>query len=379
MPSFIDIRFDLVSAENERTSAPELIERAFVDVDNITEHVLQSEKFIVYGPKGAGKTALAERLESLADESLFVKIDNLEDFDFRIFQTFAKPSSATVGGPVAVWKSLLALGLLSVLAADEAFTATNPAMAQLYARLNESRFSPQTTLKAIAEDSVRRGRTFFEWLSTPFLQPDVPPPSDPATAWDALRNSVTGATPFSGNRHLLILDGLDFRLRETAPADSLRYADYLRYVDELLTAVKAVNAEFASVGAKVMVLIRNEILFASSDSNIQKTVFDRGIEMWWYHHGKPEHSDLLKMLSMRAELAGYRISPEYVVRRWFDEPSIVASFSSTRCRRSGRIRHSRVKTSTMLCGCTRRCFCPHSTTQSRVCCPMQYANNSSMC
>jgi len=26
---------------------------------------------------------------------------------------------------------------------------------------------------------------------------------------------------------------------------------------------------------------------------------------------------------MRAELAGYRISPEYVVRRWFDEPSIV--------------------------------------------------------
>jgi ABC-type multidrug transport system fused ATPase/permease subunit len=60
---FRDINFRYTDAQEERLHAPELIDKAFVDIENILEEIEKPEKFLVVGPKGAGKSALSSKLQ----------------------------------------------------------------------------------------------------------------------------------------------------------------------------------------------------------------------------------------------------------------------------------------------------------------------------
>lgn len=88
MANFLDINFKYTDAEEEKLYAPELLDHAYVDINQVLEKVRSREKFLVIGPKGSGKTALSSKL-SLMEKSewdLFVETDILEQFEFQLLK-----------------------------------------------------------------------------------------------------------------------------------------------------------------------------------------------------------------------------------------------------------------------------------------------------
>lgn len=88
MVKFADINFRYTDAEEEQLYAPELIDKAFVDIDGVLQNIKHPEKFLVVGPKGSGKTALSSKLQMLGKSSwnLFVDNDILEQFEFPLLK-----------------------------------------------------------------------------------------------------------------------------------------------------------------------------------------------------------------------------------------------------------------------------------------------------
>ncbi|MCX9462332.1 hypothetical protein, partial [Vibrio cholerae] len=103
---FSDINFNYTDAQEERIYAPELIDSAYVDINNITAEVFKPNKYLVHGPKGAGKSALASKLKFMSESQwdFFCDIDDMEEFEFNLLKKTSGISGEKVGGSVTVWK-----------------------------------------------------------------------------------------------------------------------------------------------------------------------------------------------------------------------------------------------------------------------------------
>lgn len=92
--------------------SPELLEKAYVDIDGILEKIAEPDKFIVIGPKGAGKTALSSKLSLMHQWDMFVDGDILEQFEFQLLKKTGGEKGQSIGGALTAWQLILFLRLI---------------------------------------------------------------------------------------------------------------------------------------------------------------------------------------------------------------------------------------------------------------------------
>lgn len=90
--TFKTIDFGRIAAEDELTYSPHLLINGFFDDYGYIDAITKSEKFLMLGPKGSGKSAIGSKLEVNAEpdetgfKTDFVKSDLLENFPFDSFE-----------------------------------------------------------------------------------------------------------------------------------------------------------------------------------------------------------------------------------------------------------------------------------------------------
>src|SRR5690606_19053138 len=85
--NFKDINFGYASAETERAEAPQLLTEGYVELRQALTQARTGPKFLFLGYKGAGKSAVGERLslDARGKHDEFVRLVHLGDFPFTPF------------------------------------------------------------------------------------------------------------------------------------------------------------------------------------------------------------------------------------------------------------------------------------------------------
>ena len=88
MLGFKDIEFGKADGQTECTYHPELLLYGFLDAYKYSYKILNDYEFLILGPKGSGKTAIAGRLklETQRIKDLYVEIYTLDSFPYGTFK-----------------------------------------------------------------------------------------------------------------------------------------------------------------------------------------------------------------------------------------------------------------------------------------------------
>ncbi|EKN6364548.1 TPA: hypothetical protein PXP09_001974 [Yersinia enterocolitica] len=333
---FLDINFEYTDAQEERIYAPDLIESAFVDINGITESIFKANKYIVYGPKGAGKSALASKLKFMSEGEwdFFCDVDDLEEFEFSLLKETSGVSGDNIGGNVNVWKFLLYIRILSLYEDNNYISDSSSSIGVLFSELKKYGFLSSKSLVQVVQETSRKGlyTKFSNTVSS--IQSSFDKSSDfkvkdPAGLVEAIELALKELSNIE-SKHYLIIDGLDYLLR-----DGKGNAGYL--VD-LIAATRQVNNTFSQLKneSKVIVLFRDEVLDFLPDPNLTKRINDNGIALDWYDkEGNPFDSYLLKVIENRAKIAGFDKNIRELWKSWFPikigkKDSILFVLDSTR-------------------------------------------------
>jgi hypothetical protein len=318
MAIFSTINFKYTDAEEERLYAPELIEEAYVDIDGVLASIRSPEKYIVVGPKGSGKTALSSKLQFMAKNAwdLFVDNDVLEQFEFALLNKTGGEKGTSIGGALTTWQLILTLRLLPLLLKDERFRDQNPAIIEFHRSLAKCGLSASDSLIGIVQYTSRRGvfskiKCAISEIKGEQVEEEKSNIKDPAALFSGIKEVFQNIRP-ADSSYFLVLDGLDYILRKgrnNAP-----------YIGDLINAVRQLNMFFAEKGlkAKVIILIRNEVLQIVPDPNLTKRVNDNGVHLRWYDNTRsPFDTSLLKVIENRAHLYGFGGPIKTLWNEWF--------------------------------------------------------------
>lgn len=317
---FRDINFRYTDAQEERLYAPELIEKAFVDIDNILEEIDQPEKFLVVGPKGAGKSALSSKLQikSNSEWNLFVSADELEQFEFNLLEKTGAEKSASIGGALTVWQMLLAIRLMPLFLMDESIRENNQDLIRFNESLKAYGLASSESLIKIVQYTSRRGifsniKSAFAEIRGEKIDEEQFKIKDPAAIVEAIK-SVLSKIKGANSKYYLVLDGLDNPIRHGRSNAG--------YIADLINASRLLNNFFAEnrIAAKIIILVRDEILMLVPDPNLTKRINDNGISLKWYDNSRaPLLTSLFGVLEKRAALAGECRTAGELWRAWLPD------------------------------------------------------------
>lgn len=318
MCDFKDINFKYTDAEEEKLYAPELIDQAYVDINGILKEIEKPENFLVIGPKGSGKTALSSKLQLMGNSQwdLFVDHDELEQFEYSLLDKCGAQKGTSVGGALTVWQLILSIRLLSLFLKDISFKEKNPEIEKLHSNLIAYGLADSDSIINIVQYTSRRGifgkiKSAISEVRGEKTEEENYKVKDPAAIYSAIKEVLKKMT-VAESRYFLLLDGLDHILRKgknNAP-----------YIADLINAVRQLNIFLAECGvtAKVIILIRNEVLQIVPDPNLTKRINDNGVQLKWYDNTRsPFDTSLLKIIENRASLVGYRQDIKTLWNEWF--------------------------------------------------------------
>ena len=118
---FSSIDFGKSAAEEELSSTPELLISGFLDANGYISRILNDSKFLVLGPKGAGKSAIGSKLELLSEEeaNLYVTQILMEGFPYNYFtELIPQGKEAPETKYPNNWEFLLLIALLDSYSKD---------------------------------------------------------------------------------------------------------------------------------------------------------------------------------------------------------------------------------------------------------------------
>tara|TARA_R100000656_G_C3952661_1_gene128722 strand:+ start:131 stop:1573 length:1443 start_codon:yes stop_codon:yes gene_type:complete len=318
MSNFRDINFKYTDAEEEKLYSPELIDKAYVDTNGILEEIAKPDKFIVIGPKGAGKTALSSKLSLIDEWNLFVDGDILEQFEFQLLRKTGGEKGSSIGGALTAWQLILFLRVIPLFLKDTIFADSNPNIVELKNSLDKYGLTKSDNLIHIVQYTSRRGifgkiKSAISEVSGEQVEEDNFKIKDPASLLEALKTEFDKITPTESS-YYLVLDGLDYIIRDGR--------NNCPYISDLINAVRQLNIYFYrnNINAKSIILIRNEVLQLVPDPNLTKRVNDNGVQLRWYDNVRsPLDSSLLEIVEKRAHVAGFSGTARQLWEEWFPE------------------------------------------------------------
>lgn len=233
-------------------------------------------------------------------------MDDLENFEFRLLEKTGGVHGQHIGGSLSVWKLLLSLRITSLLSEDQLLIQRNPEFDRFVGALRKQGLIESPNLVKLVEETARKG--FYLKIKSAF-DSEVGANSedstkstskDPSAVADAVSMVLSGLKP-ADSKYMLIVDGLDYTIRQG------RSHSY--FLIDLISAVKVVNESLyrSGVDAKVVLLVRDEILRMLPDPNLAKRMNDNGVSIQWYQNVRdPEETNLIEVIHRRAKLAGFK-------------------------------------------------------------------------
>lgn len=316
MQSFSEINFKYTDAEEEKLYSPELLDKSYVDIDGILEKIAEADKFIVIGPKGAGKTALSSKLSLMSKWNLFVDSDILEQFEFQLLKRTGGEKGTSIGGALTAWQLILFLRVIPLFLKDTIFSEKNTNIVDLKSSLDKYGLTKSDSLINIVQYTSRRGifgkiKSAISEVSGEQIEEDNFRIKDPASLLDSLKSEFDKITP-AESKYYLFIDGLDYVLRDGRNNSP--------FIADLINAVRQLNIYFHQklVNSKIIILIRNEVLQLVPDPNLTKRINDNGVQLKWYDNVRsPFDTSLLEIISKRAHLAGFEGNSKELWMKWF--------------------------------------------------------------
>jgi len=305
MPYFSEINFRYTDAKNEKLYSPEVLRDAFVDIQSCISEILRPDKYIIYGSKGSGKTALASyyELKAIEQPTLFSRVDDLEDFDFSLLLTNDSiGTNSHVPRTINTWKFLLSLRLFALLSEDEALCQRNSELVELKSELDKHGLLPTPSITKLANSTVGLNTEFgFNFLvaKAKVGHDKIHTLKSPSQIAEGLF-SLFRELKVAEGQYLLFVDGLDHTLRGGREG--------LLAVGDLINAVRSINEllQTTALDAKIVLLLRSELVRAIPNPDLSKRLSDNGIFMeWFYDTREPLSSDLMRVIQRRARLAGF--------------------------------------------------------------------------
>lgn len=275
-PAFKDLYFGKSDSKNEIAGDRDDFIRSFVDLNRITEEVVAGEKTLVLGPKGTGKSALAWFLDGSQYESDYLCV--VRDASELPLADIPRLDTGQPAGPertVAAWKFILLCNYLELLLKDQSCDLPNRGEVTRVTKL----------LRGYGLIGDVAGRAILD-VSKTTIQIPIPKVGSIYRRESQSKLNIFSLLPYledwavnarSGNRHLLMLDGLD--------SIFLNDEKYDESLASLVQASYSINQRLANIGAtgSIVLLLRHDVFNRVSlllpDS--QKMRDDFAVELDW--------------------------------------------------------------------------------------------------
>lgn len=298
-----DYEFGYADAMKEYIRMPEIFEKAFCDVRNISHHLLDSYDYLLVGRKGVGKSAYSAKIQNLSDKSdtLYAYSMNLNDFEFTTFgKTSIDDDILGTQKYKASWDFLLLVSIFKILYNNMQMTEIDE-ICDVVSLLDALGFSVNSNYKAdvtrLSKLKVGAGIAKFD---IEFEKEFCCKPASYLERITVLTEKMLKVIQdiYLNNRELIIIiDGLDDILRYRKNkidiiASLIRSIDYLN--DKIVLYKKKI---------KIILLIREDLLAMVNDPDLNKIVQDGAIFLNWGERLK----ELRKLVDLRFSLSGLTI------------------------------------------------------------------------
>ncbi|WP_416979337.1 P-loop ATPase, Sll1717 family [Streptomyces sp. T028] len=275
--------FGKAAAESEVPTNPDRFWRTYLDRWNLSELVLEHEKFLILGPKGSGKSAAAYYVEldwkrRFGNESVFFSLVDFDELN-RTQSPLPSIDKKLVSDEVstltdAAWKLFLGVRLLDSLIGDNACSLSqDPKVLQFVSELRKAGLASDDYPQVLRRVRERKGGVKIPYASYDVTARDSDIVS-PGQLGDAIINMIASAkTP---NRHLLAIDGLDKAIGDNDA--------YWRTLAALIRVGDKVTRKFLTAGNRnvyLMIMCRSDVFRRVDFADAPKIAADSGIHMDW--------------------------------------------------------------------------------------------------
>ncbi|NPV63728.1 MAG: toll/interleukin-1 receptor domain-containing protein [Methanotrichaceae archaeon] len=332
--SFKDIEFGKADAQTERIYHPYLLLEGFFDELEYVDKLLKGYVFLVLGPKGSGKTAIASKLKLISDsdKGLNVSLNELENFPYSLFsKSFPSDELPEVKYTVQ-WEFLLLISLFDNFTKDKNCRFKGK-FGALKNGLQELGVFPGKTLMEIAQTMNSRD---FKSKITDHVHDRNSEQEKIIHGINVILNNLQNVTYSidSTSSYLFIIDKLDDVLTKRGKQLNMQF-DLLA---SLILAADKINRSFKenNIKAKIIILCRDDLYSKLENPNLNKIKEDYKIQLNWYLNNEdPLSSNLIKLINLRAKNSLKRdidIFHEFFPETVWDDPTVKTLLDNTRCR-----------------------------------------------
>ena len=298
MLDFRQIVFGKTDAQEESAEFPDLLINGYFQVDNISSQVLNTNKFLILGYKGSGKSALSEHLKLTSDDNLRVDQQSLKNFPYKTFGKIVSGDSEPEVKHKLAWRWLLLVRVLQGLLSDsDAKASSEIELKKTIELLVQAGLMDVTTIsdmvKKTSSNTFKVSVKAFAFEHTTHQEN-----ADISLDWvvEYVKRLIIG---FKESRKLLlVIDGVD----EILTSREIQYQSVAAMINE----AKDLNIYFRNndLPVKIVVLCRTDIFERLPDPNKNKLRRDCSYSFNWYKEGSDtaEASGLISIANMRTRL-----------------------------------------------------------------------------
>ncbi|WP_430868972.1 P-loop ATPase, Sll1717 family [Demequina aurantiaca] len=275
-PRFRDLYFGKSDSKNELAGDRDEFIRSFVDLNQITDDVVSGDKTLILGPKGTGKSALAWFLEaSQSEHDYLCTVQDASNLPLADIPRLETGQAAGTDRTVAAWKFILLCNYLALLLKDQGCRLPNRNEIDRVTRL----------LRGYGLIGDTSGRAILD-ISKTTIEIPIPKVGTIYRRERQAKLNIYSLLPYleewaanarSGNRHMLLLDGLD--------SIFLNDEKYDESLASMVQAAYSINQRLSGEGAtgSIVLLLRHDVFNRVSlmlpDS--QKMRDDFAVELDW--------------------------------------------------------------------------------------------------
>lgn len=293
MAAFTDLYFGKADAKNEAADHPAEFVDSFVDHRHVIESLQSGNKFLLLGPKGAGKSAAAWYLDCIApDSSLLVETRDISELPLSEVAKIKTGEADGVGRNVSAWRFLVLCGLLDLVIRDQSNTLyQDPDVATVVKALRSYGFLDPTPARAVVTASSQTIKIPIPTLGDVFSSEK----SSSLHLYHLIPYLEKWCSISTTHGYRLFLDGLD--------SIYLNDPQYLPTLTALVNAVYQVNQDLSIAGAdaRIVLLVRNDIFSRLNLPDAGKMRIDFGVDLdWRILTGNLKNAPLFKMVNRKA-------------------------------------------------------------------------------
>lgn len=292
---FHELYFGQADARTEAIREPEGFVRSFVDHRRVIESVVDEGRFLVLGPKGAGKSALAWFLrETSRDRDLLVHPRDVSDLPISDVAKLKTGDAPGISRSLNAWRFLLLCALIDAILEDQGSDLNKNAEAMsVITKLREYGFLDPTPKAAILKASKSTWKVPIPRLGDVFSRES----SDSLHLVHLLPylEKWVSAERGSHNRYVVVLDGLD--------SIYLNSDQYIPALSALVHSTLSLNQDLRGADATsgAVLLLRNDVFSRLELPDGGKVRADWAIDLdWRMLSGKASSAPLFDLIDRKS-------------------------------------------------------------------------------